>query len=143
MSFLIGRLTNFKPNKNIPVYNEEEVLETLDPTLSATFVTQKAGEESFVGGSVGRKKGRGRISKFRAAMKSKAKSAPKAAQARYQRADDVLANEEAEMEELDTMMDEAPSGAPSAAADLAFTSGLAQMRKSSKKLFAEEDDEEE
>jgi len=121
--------------------NEEEILETLDPTLSATFVTQKAGEESFVGGSAGRKKGRGRISKFRAAMRSKAKAAPKAAQARYEKADMALANEEAEMEQLDEMMEEAPAGAPSAAADLAFTSGLAQMRKSSKKLF--DDDEEE
>lgn len=120
---------------------EEEILKTLDPTLSATFVTQKAGEESFVGGRAGRKKGRGRISKFRAAMKSKAKGAPKAAQARYEKADLALANEEAEMEELDAMMEEAPAGAPSAAADKAFTSGLAQMRKSSKRLFDDDDDE--
>ncbi len=120
---------------------EEEVLETFDPALSATFVTQKAGEESFVGGRGGRKKGRSRIGAFRAAMKSKAKGAPKTAQARYERADEVLANEEAEMEELDEMMEATPSGAPSAAADKAFTSGLAQMRKSSKQLFEDEEEE--
>jgi hypothetical protein len=118
---------------------EEEIMKTLDPTLSATFVTQKAGEESFVGGREGRKKGKGRISRFRSAMRERAKLAPKAAQSRYEKADMALANEEAEMEELDDMMEEAPAGAPSAAADKAFTSGLAQMRKSSKKLF--DDDE--
>jgi len=120
---------------------EEEVLETFDPALSATFVTQKAGEESFVGGKEGRKKGRSRIGSFRAAMKSKAKGAPKTAQARYERADEALANEESEMEELDEMMAAAPSGAPSAAADKAFTKGLAQMRKSSKELFEDEEEE--
>ena len=73
-------------------------------------------------------------------MKSKAKGVPKAAQARYERADDALANEEAEMEELDEMMEAAPSGAPSSAADKAFTSGLAQMRKSSKQLFEDEEE---
>ena len=67
-------------------------------------------------------------------------SAPMKAKEAFKKTDVALANEEAEMEELDAMMEEAPSGAPSAAADKAFTSGLAQMRKSSKQLFEEEEE---
>jgi hypothetical protein len=44
------------------------------------------------------------------------------------------------MEELDLMMEEAPAGAPSAAADEAYTKGLAQMRKSSKQMYEKEDE---
>jgi len=121
--------------------NKEEVMETLDPTLGATFVTQKAGEESFAEGKAGRAKGKKRIAAFRSAMKEMAKSAPKPAQARYEMADKALQAEENEMEELDEMMEEAPVGAPSAAADQAYTKGFAQMRKSSKQMYEEEDEE--
>jgi hypothetical protein len=120
--------------------NKEEVMETLDPTLGATFVTQKAGEESFAEGSKGRAKGKKRIAAFRSAMKDLAKAAPKPQQARYEKADEALAAEEAEMEELDEMMEAAPSGAPSAAADESYTRGFAQMRKSSKEMFDEEEE---
>lgn len=121
---------------------EEEVMDTLDPTLGATFVTQKAGEESFAEGAEGRKKGRKRIAAFRSAMKEYAKAAPKPAQAKYEMVEDALRAEENEMEQLDQMMEEAPAGAPSAAADQAFTKGLAQMRKSSKQMFEDEEDDE-
>jgi len=117
---------------------EDEVMETLDPTLGATFVTQKAGEESFSGD---RKKGKKRIASFRSAMKEVAKAAPKAAQARYEKADKALEAEENEMERLEEMMDAEPSMAPSAAADEAYTQGLAQMRKSSKQMFEDEEEE--
>lgn len=116
---------------------EDEVMETLDPTLGATFVTQKAGEESFSGD---RQKGKKRISAFRSAMKSYAKEAPQEAQAMYEKADKALESEEEEMDRLDEMMEAEPSRAPSAAADEAYTKGLAQMRKSSKQMFEEEDE---
>jgi hypothetical protein len=117
---------------------EEEVMETLDPTLGATFVTQKAGEESFSGD---RKKGKKRIAAFRSAMQERAKAAPKAAKARYDMADEALEAEEEEMERMDEKMEAAPSGAPSAAADESYTQGLTQMRKSSKQMFKEDEDE--
>ena len=115
--------------------SEEELMETLDPTVGATFVTQKAGEESFRGE---RKKGRERISKFRKAMKARAKAAPKAVQASLERADAALELEEAEMEEMETLAEEAPAGAPSAAADRMSTAQLRQSKRSSKDLFEEE-----
>jgi len=119
--------------------NEDEVMATLDPTLGATFVTQKAGEESFSGE---REKGKKRIAAFRSAIKKVAKSAPKGSQARYEQADDALESEEVEMNRMDEMMAEEPSMAPSAAADKAYTQGLAQMRKSSKQMFKDDDEDE-
>ena len=119
---------------------EGDVMETLDPTLGATFVTQKAGEESFSGD---REKGKKRISTFRSAMKKYANVAPKPAQAMYDKADRALEAEENEMERMDEMMKAEPSAAPSAAADQAYTKGLAQMRKSSKQMFEENEEEEE
>jgi hypothetical protein len=116
---------------------EEEIMETLDPTVGATFVTQKAGEESFRGD---REKGRARIASFRKALKTKAKAAPARVQAMLDKTDNVLNNEEKEITRQEEMLAEAPSAAPSRAADEAFTGSLAQMKRSSKKLF---DDEEE
>ncbi|MHA2360536.1 MAG: hypothetical protein ACXAB6_01220 [Candidatus Thorarchaeota archaeon] len=120
---------------------EEEVMETLDPTMGATFVTQKAGEEAFRGGADGRKKGKARIASFRAAVKSRSKAAPKAVQARLEKVDNVLASEEADMERQEEMLEAAPASSPSSAADEAFTESLKQMRKSSRQMF--ENDEEE
>lgn len=118
--------------------NEEEIMETLDPTVGATFVTQKAGEESFRGD---REKGRERIASFRKALKTKAKGAPKAVQAMLDKTDNVLNNEEEEIARQEEMLAEAPTTAPSGAADEAFTGSLAQMKRSSKKLFDDEDKE--
>ena len=117
---------------------EDEIMATLDPTVGATFVTQKAGEESFGGD---REKGRKRIASFRSAMKSKAGAAPKAVQAMLEKADQVLDSEEKEIERQEEMMEMSPSAAPSGAADEAFTENLAQMKRSSKKLFSDEDEE--
>ncbi|MHA1633431.1 MAG: hypothetical protein ACTSUZ_02620 [Candidatus Thorarchaeota archaeon] len=119
--------------------NEDEIMETLDPTVGATFVTQKAGEESFGGD---RKKGRKRIAAYRSAMKSKAGAAPKAIQAMLEKADQALDSEEKEIERQEKMMERTPSAAPSGAADEAFTENLAQMKRSSKSLFRKDDDEE-
>ena len=118
--------------------NEDEIMATMDPTVGATFVTQKAGEESFGGD---REKGRKRIATFRSAMKSKAGAAPKAVQAMFEKADKVLDIEEKEIEHQEEMMEAAPSAAPSGAADEAFTENLAQMKRSSKKLFRDDDEE--
>ncbi|MHA2358843.1 MAG: hypothetical protein ACXAB5_01095 [Candidatus Thorarchaeota archaeon] len=117
---------------------EEEIMETLDPTVGATFVTQKAGEESFSGD---REKGRKRIASFRKALKTKAKGAPKAVQAMLDKTDNVLNNEEEEITRQEEMLAEAPSAAPSGAADEAFTGSLAQMKRSSKKLFDDDEDD--
>ncbi len=117
---------------------EEEILETFDPTVGATFVTQKAGEESFRGDREG---GRKRIASFRKALKTKAKGAPKAVQAMLDKTDNVLNNEEDEITRQEEMLESAPSAAPSGAADEAFTGSLAQSRKSSRKLFDDEDEE--
>ncbi len=114
---------------------EEEIMETLDPTVGATFVTQKAGEESFRGD---REKGRERIASFRKALKTKAKAAPASVQAMLDKTDNVLNNEEAEIVRQEEMLAEAPEAAPSGAADEAFTGSLAQMKRSSKKLFDDE-----
>jgi hypothetical protein len=118
--------------------NEDEIMATMDPTVGATFVTQKAGEESFSGD---RDKGRKRIASYRSALKSKAGAAPKAVQTMLEKADQVLDVEEKEIQRQEEMMERAPSAAPSGAADEAFTENLAQMKRSSKKLFADDDEE--
>ncbi|MGY5873331.1 MAG: VWA domain-containing protein [Candidatus Thorarchaeota archaeon] len=119
--------------------NEDEIMATMDPTVGATFVTQKAGEESFSGD---REKGRKRIASFRSAMKSKAGAAPKAVQTMLEKADKALDMEDKEIERQEEMMEAAPASAPSGAADEAFTENLAQMKRSSKSLFRKDDDEE-
>ncbi|NWF95354.1 MAG: VWA domain-containing protein [Candidatus Thorarchaeota archaeon] len=120
--------------------DERDLVATLDPTMSATFVTQKAGEDAF-GGK--RAAGADRIAGFRAALAKKTKAAPKAVQARMKRADDALASEEANLQEMESKMAAAPAqgGAPCAAADEAFTRGFKQMKRSSKELFDEKEDE--
>jgi len=116
---------------------EEEIMESLDPTVGATFVTQKAGEESFRGD---REKGRERIASFRKALKTKAKAAPASVQAMLDKTDNVLNAEEAEIVRQEEMMAEAPAAGPSGAADEAFTGSLAQMKRSSKKLFDKDEE---
>jgi len=115
--------------------NEEEIMKTLDPTVGATFVTQKAGEESFRGD---REKGRARIASYRKALKTKAKGTPASVQAMLDKTDNVLNNEDKEIARQEEMLAEAPSAAPSGAADEAFTGSLAQSKRSSKKLFDDE-----
>lgn len=117
---------------------EEEIMKTLDPTVGATFVTQKAGEESFSGE---REKGRKRIASFRKALKSRAMGAPANVQAMLDRTDHVLNNEEEEIVRQEAMIAAAPESAPSGAADEAFTGSLAQMKKSSKKLYDDDEDD--
>ncbi|RDE12398.1 MAG: hypothetical protein C4K49_10220 [Candidatus Thorarchaeota archaeon] len=118
--------------------DEKELVKTMDPTIGATFVVQKAGEEALGGG---RAAGMSRIASYRAAMKKKAKAAPAPVQAKLQRADDALATEEENMERQEAAVGRARAGAPSAAADQAVTENLAQMRKASKALFGDEEDE--
>jgi hypothetical protein len=118
---------------------EAEIMSTLDPTVGATFVTQKAGEESFSGE---REKGRERIASFRSAMKRKAGSAPKSVQAMLEKADDALNVEENEIQRQEEMLKAHPASAPSGAADEAFTENLAQMKRSSKALFKKDEEEE-
>jgi hypothetical protein len=69
-------------------------------------------------------------------------AAPKPVQAMLDKADDVLESEEEELERQEARMMEAPAGgaAPSAAADMTAVENLAQMKRSSKKIF-EEDEE--
>ncbi|MFW9907734.1 MAG: hypothetical protein ACFFEF_04105 [Candidatus Thorarchaeota archaeon] len=118
---------------------EDEIMATLDPTVGATFVTQKAGEESFSGE---REKGRERIASFRSAMKRKAGAAPKSVQAMLQKADDALNVEDREIQRQEEMLKAQPASAPSGVADEAFTENLAQMKRSSKTLFKKDEDEE-
>ena len=117
---------------------EDEIMATLDPTVGATFVTQKAGEESFGGN---REKGRKRIASFRSALRKKAGAAPKSVQAMLERADRALDSEEKEIQRQELKMRELLPSAPSGAADEAFTQNLAQMKRSSKRLFSDEDEE--
>ncbi len=118
--------------------NEDEIMKTLDPTVGATFVTQKAGEESFSGD---RSKGRKRIAAFRSALKTKAAAAPETVQVMLEKADQALDAEEKEIVRQEEMLEAAPASAPSGAADEAFTENLAQMKRSSKALFKDEEDE--
>ena len=118
---------------------EDEIMATLDPTVGATFVTQKAGEESFSGE---RDKGRERIASYRSAMKRKAGAAPKSVQAMLRKADDALNIEDKEIQRQEEMLEAQPASAPSGAADEAFTENLAQMKRSSKTLFKKDEDEE-
>jgi len=118
---------------------EDEIMATLDPTVGATFVTQKAGEESFSGE---REKGRERIASYRSAMKRKAGAAPKSVQAMLRKADDALNIEDKEIQRQEEMLEAQPASAPSGAADEAFTENLAQMKRSSKTLFKKDEDEE-
>ncbi len=117
---------------------EEDIMKTLDPTVGATFVTQKAGEESFRGD---RAKGKERIATFRSALKQKAGAAPAAVQNILNEADNVLEEEEKEIARQEEMLQAAPEAAPSGAADEAFTESLAQMKRTSKALFKKDDDE--
>ena len=119
--------------------DEDEIMKTLDPTVGATFVTQKAGEESFGGD---RAKGRKRIAAFRSALKTKAGAAPEPVQAMLEKADKALDAEEKEIVRQEEMLERAPASAPSGVADEAFTENLAQMKRSSKTLFRDEEDEE-
>jgi hypothetical protein len=116
---------------------EEEMMRTFDPTVGATFVTQKAGEESFRGD---RAKGKARISSFRSALKKAAGAAPQSVQNILNEADNVLEDEEKEIARQEEMIREAPAAAPSGAADEAFTESLAQMKRSSKALFKKDED---
>ncbi|MHA2303070.1 MAG: hypothetical protein ACXACD_19160, partial [Candidatus Thorarchaeota archaeon] len=81
-----------------------------------------------------------RIASFRKALKTKAKGAPKAVQAMLDKTDNVLNNEEEEIVRQEEMLESAPLAAPSGAADEAFTGSLAQSKRSSKKLFDDEDE---
>ncbi len=116
--------------------NEAELFETLDPTVGATFVTQKAGEDAFRGD---RAKGKSRITAFRSALKKRAGAAPKAVQSKLNKVESALASEEAEMERQEMQMKEVSEAAPSAAADEVSTLNLAQMKRSSKDLFEDEE----
>ena len=115
---------------------EAELFETLDPTVGATFVTQKAGEDAFRGD---RAKGKSRITAFRSALKKRAGAAPKAVQSKLNKVESALASEEAEMERQEMQMKEVSEAAPSAAADEVSTLNLAQMKRSSKDLFEDEE----
>jgi len=116
--------------------NEAELFETLDPTVGATFVTQKAGEDAFRGD---RARGKSRITTFRSALKKRAGAAPKAVQSKLNKVESALASEEAEMERQEMQMKEVSEAAPSAAADEVSTMNLAQMKRSSKDLFEDEE----
>jgi hypothetical protein len=115
---------------------EAELFETLDPTIGATFVTQKAGEDAFRGD---RAKGKSRITAFRTALKKRAGVAPKSIQSKLNKVESALASEEAEMERQEMQMEAVSEAAPSAAADEVSTLNLAQMKRSSKDLFEDEE----
>ncbi|TET11992.1 MAG: VWA domain-containing protein [Candidatus Thorarchaeota archaeon] len=115
---------------------EAELFETLDPTVGATFVTQKAGEDAFRGD---RAKGKSRITAFRTALKKRAGVAPKSIQSKLNKVESALASEEAEMERQEMQMEAVSEAAPSAAADEVSTLNLAQMKRSSKDLFEDEE----
>ncbi len=115
---------------------EAELFETLDPTVGATFVTQKAGEDAFRGD---RARGRSRIAEFRGALRKRAGAAPKAVQSKLNKVESALASEEAEMERQELQMKAVSEAAPSAAADEVSTLNLAQMKRSSKDLFEDEE----
>ncbi len=119
---------------------EDEIMKTLDPTVGATFVTQKAGEDAVRGD---RTKGKKRLESFRSAMKARSKAAPKAVQSMLEKADRALEREEEELEVQEARMAAAPAAgrAPSAAADMSAVENLAQMKRSSKKMFDDEDEE--
>ena len=75
-------------------------------------------------------------------MAKKAKAAPKPVQAMLEKADKALDAEEKEIVRQEEMLEAAPAEAPSGMADEAFTENLAQMKRSSKSLFRDEDEEE-
>ncbi|MGY5854595.1 MAG: VWA domain-containing protein [Candidatus Thorarchaeota archaeon] len=116
---------------------EDEVMETLDPTVGAVFVTQKAGEESFRGD---REKGKKRIASFRAAIGARASGASGKAKDRFEKADKALEAEEEVIEMQEQELEEAPAGAPSAAADSSATKSYAQMKRSSREIFEDEEE---
>ncbi|MCF2135715.1 MAG: hypothetical protein K9W43_00575 [Candidatus Thorarchaeota archaeon] len=117
----------------LPVaHDESELISEMDPTVSATFVTQKAGEASFDGSS---KEGRDIITTFRAALKKRAKSAPEAVRRDLEEVDLVLSEEEAEMGKIEEELEMAPPAAQARVADAAFTARYKQKRRTSKELF--------
>ncbi len=76
-------------------------------------------------------------------MKARSKAAPKAVQSMLEKADRALEREEEELEVQEARMAAAPAAgrAPSAAADMSAVENLAQMKRSSKKMFDDEDEE--
>ncbi|MBD3405862.1 MAG: VWA domain-containing protein [Candidatus Lokiarchaeota archaeon] len=117
---------------------EEEIIDTLDPTVGATFVTQKAGEESFRGD---RASGRERIASFRSALKKREMKAPKKIKKAFDKIERALEKEEAEIEHQEKKLKAASASAPSEVSDEAFTESLAQMRRSSREMFEEDEEE--
>ncbi len=119
---------------------EDEILASLDATLGATFITQKAGEDAFRGE---REHGRSRLSAFRSALRKRAGHAPAPARARLMEVDAVLESEEEKIERQMEMEKSAMSGGPSVTADAMATASHAQMRVQLEKLFDESEEEEE
>jgi hypothetical protein len=120
--------------------DEDEIMASFDPKLAATFTTQKAGEEAFRGKH---SEGAKRIASFRKAMTSRAKQAPSSIENNIRRVDKALASEEEELQQTQEMMKKAPRAGPSAAADLASTKSFAQMRRNSRALLKDDDEDEE
>lgn len=80
-----------------------------------------------------------RITAFRSALKKRAGAAPKAVQSKLNKVESALASEEAEMGRQEMQMKSVSEAAPSSAADEVSTLNLAQMKRSSKDLFEDEE----
>jgi hypothetical protein len=72
-------------------------------------------------------------------LKKRAGVAPKSIQSKLNKVESALASEEAEMERQEMQMEAVSEAAPSAAADEVSTLNLAQMKRSSKDLFEDEE----
>ncbi|MHA1771369.1 MAG: hypothetical protein ACTSYL_07095 [Candidatus Thorarchaeota archaeon] len=117
----------------LPVaHNESDLISEMDPTVSATFITQKAGEASFDGSS---EEGRDIIATFRRALKKRAKSAPESVRRDFEEVDSVLSDEEAEMGKIEEDLEKAPPAAQVRIADAAYTARYKQKRRTSEQLF--------
>lgn len=114
--------------------DEAEIMESLDPTVSTTFVTQKAGEDAFSGNE---EEGMGRMKALSESFKRRSKSAPPSVRKELDRAQTVIEEELQLMETTSMQMKEASPS--SGAADKFFTEQIQRMRKTSKQMFDEDD----
>ncbi len=136
--------TDFEGNRRLRVVTEkmkvaqaeDEIMESLDPTVCTTFVTQKAGEDAFSGRE---EKGMSRMKALKESFKRRAKSAPSPVRKELDRAQMAIDDEIQLMETASQQMKAA--GSSSGAADMFFTEQIRRMRKTSKQMFDDEDDE--
>ncbi len=120
---------------------EDELLASFDPTLSAAFAVQKAGEEAFHGHQ---EAGASKIRELRHVLRAMAAAAPSHARESFETADRIMAEQEEDLEEQIQVQAEAAAAPPFRAAmarDMMASMNISKMRARLDELVREDDEE--